>query len=136
MRNWRALLEETYRLGPAALHLDELRAHAPLWLLSNHRSHWLEPRLRRFGLTGYFQRILVSDRIGQAKPEPGAFAPLLRSGYAPETILFLDDRERNIKAARTLGLNAILVGPDGAWLHEVRHALLPTHAGTATALKS
>jgi len=114
-RDWRALLEESYEPGPVARFLEEWRARTPIWLLSNHRSHWLEPRLRRFGLEGLFDRVLVSDRIGHAKPDPAAFAPLVRAARTPASVLFLDDRERNVLAARALGLCAVQVAPGTEW---------------------
>ena len=118
-RDWRALLEESYELGPVAPHLERWREHASIWLLSNHRSHWLWPRLDRFGLSGLFDRVLVSDRIGHAKPDPAAFAPLLEAARSAGSILFLDDRARNVTAARALGLRALQVAPGTDWLDRV-----------------
>ena len=55
----RALLEAGYTLGPLAVHLNAWATRVPVWLLSNHRSHWLRPRLQRFGIYHLFQRVLV-----------------------------------------------------------------------------
>ena len=43
-------LEAEYQLGPAAGHLAAWSSRIPIWLLSNHRSHWLLPRIERFQL--------------------------------------------------------------------------------------
>jgi HAD superfamily hydrolase (TIGR01509 family) len=92
-----------------------------LWILSNHRSPWLEPRLERFDLDRFFERVLVSDRIGHAKPDAGAFAPLLESR---SPLLFLDDRKRNVEAARALGIEAVHLTHDAPWLATVDRFVL------------
>ncbi len=109
---WRARLESLYELGPAAPYLDRWRALVPIWLLSNHRTHWLLPRLARFGLTDKFERVLVSDALRAAKPSPQAFEPVLRSGVDPRRVLFLDDQEHNVASARRRGLRAELLAAD------------------------
>jgi putative hydrolase of the HAD superfamily len=117
---WRRRLEERYDAGPAAPHLDRWHRHASLWMLSNHRSAWLHPRLARFGLDGVFERILVSDRIGAVKPEPEAFRAALEGLESPELALVVDDRKRNIRAARALGIPAVRVAvADPGWVDEV-----------------
>lgn len=99
----RADLESRYRPGPW---FDIVTDHdGPIWLLSNHRTDWLLPRLERFGIIDRFERILVSDALGAAKPSPEAFAPLLPLGE----IAYFDDSARNVDAARALGLAASLV---------------------------
>lgn len=101
----RADLERRYRPGPW---FDFVVAHdGPLWLLSNHRTDWLLPRLERFGLAERFDRVLVSDALGAAKPSPDAFAPLVEHG----SLVFFDDSQRNVDAARAQGLTAERVTP-------------------------
>lgn len=61
-------LERDYAPGPwfdFAAHHD-----GPIWLLSNHRTEWLLPRLERFAILDRFDRIIVSDpdRNGQTRP--------------------------------------------------------------------
>ncbi len=103
----RADLEARYREGPW---FDFVKHHdGPMWLLSNHRSSWLLPRLERFGISDRFDRVLVSDVLGAAKPSPEAFAPLL----AGDATVYFDDSPCNIEAARALGVNAHLVAPTG-----------------------
>lgn len=121
--DWRGELESRYALGPAAPHLDRWRARVPLWLLSNHRTHWLRPRLERFGLASKFDRVLVSDALGVAKPDPRGFQALLDSQPDPQRVLFVDDQARNVRAARELGLRALHLTPDLAALAEVDRLL-------------
>ena len=101
----RADLEARYRPGPW-FHFV-MRHDGPMWLLSNHRAAWLVPRLERFGVADRFDRILVSDMLGAAKPSERAFAPL-RSH--PDTVFF-DDSPCNVDAARSFGIESHLVEP-------------------------
>jgi FMN phosphatase YigB (HAD superfamily) len=98
----RADLEARYRPGPWFQFVA--RYDGPMWLLSNHRTTWLLPRLERFGVVDRFERILVSDAIRAAKPSARAFAPL----QGLDT-MFFDDSPCNVEAARALGIDARLV---------------------------
>ena len=96
----RADLERRYAPGP--LYDLVRRSTGRLWLLSNHRGDWLRPRLERFALTERFERILVSDEQGAAKPSPEAFVHLVNTGC-----LYIDDLANNIDVARSLGIDAL-----------------------------
>jgi putative hydrolase of the HAD superfamily len=99
----RADLESRYRPGPWFQFVT--RHEGPMWLLSNHRTEWLLPRLERFGVGDQFERILVSDALGAAKPSATAFAALRTR---PDAVFF-DDSARNVEAARKLGIAAHVV---------------------------
>ena len=94
-----AELEERYEAGPLFHRLDAISD--PIWLLSNHRSEWLMPRIARFGLEGRFERVYVSDAIGFVKPEPGAFR-FVRELAGERTIRYLDDKPANVTVAATV----------------------------------
>lgn len=52
--------------------------------------------------------VTFSYDIDAAKPDPAAFHAALDSlGVSPERVIFIDDTERNVLAAREEGLNAI-----------------------------
>jgi putative hydrolase of the HAD superfamily len=121
--DWRAALEAGYRRGAAAPHLRRWAALLPLWLLSNHRSEWLLPRLVRFDLNDCVDRVLVSDAIGAAKPDPAAFLPILEAVSDPRRILFIDDQRRNVEVAQEMGMSALHADPHGAWVSRVDHVL-------------
>ena len=97
-------LESRYRPGPWFQFVT--RHDGPMWLLSNHRTEWLLPRLERFGVADRFERILVSDALGAAKPSPAAFAAL----QPRNDVVFFDDSACNVGAARELGIEAYVVG--------------------------
>src|SRR5699024_3562985 len=79
-----------------------------LGLLSNIPHELADLFAERFPhLLALFPVLGLSCRIGSAKPEPDAFAWCLRGLELPaEQVLFVDDSERNVLAARDLGLGA------------------------------
>jgi HAD superfamily hydrolase (TIGR01509 family) len=81
------------------------------WMLSNHRSCWLLPRLERFGIADRFERVLVSDLLGVAKPDPAAFAPLT-DAMQHDVVCLIDDSPVNVAAARAAGIDARLLPSD------------------------
>jgi putative hydrolase of the HAD superfamily len=122
-RDWQAILEAGYTRGPAEPHLRRWSACVPVWLLSNHRTHWLLPRLKRFGVLEYFERILVSDTVGAAKPERNAFQVLLGQNSHAKRLLFVDDQACNVETARQLGLGSLHAQADGSWVAAVYNSL-------------
>lgn len=102
-----ARLQESYERGPLFDHVAAT-SHR-MWLLSNHHSGWLIPQLRRFALADRFERILVSDELGMAKPSPQVFE-LVRREAGAGRVLLLDDSAANVVAARRAGLDAHRVG--------------------------
>lgn len=113
-------LERSYRPGP--LFRFAATTTRRLWLLSNHRTGWLLPRLERFGIADRFERVLVSDALGVAKPRPGAFEEVLAASRRARVRL-LDDSAANVAAARGLGIDAHLVVTPGS--HPARHRHRP-----------
>jgi putative hydrolase of the HAD superfamily len=62
-----------------------------------------------------FDFVVDSSEVGVRKPNPAIFEKALQiAGLAPEQVLFLDDFEGNIVAARALNIPCILVDGDGA----------------------
>lgn len=116
-------LGESYRPGPAACCLDRWSQHLPIWLLSNHRSHWVLPQLVSMNLAGVFERLLISDETGIVKPDPQAFAQLLNGQVVASDILFVDDQLHNTQAAEELGLRTVHASPGAAWAADIDAAL-------------
>lgn len=96
-------LERLYRPGPL-FPFVACGTHR-MWLLSNHRSGWLLPRLTRFGLADRFERVLISDQRGVAKPDPAAFEPVAEA-MSDARVCLLDDSAGNVDAARRMGIDA------------------------------
>lgn len=94
-------IELVRRLAPAI----------PQYVFSNtnaaHHRHW---GTRYRGALALRRRQFVSYQMGFRKPERAAFEMISRETGVPlEGILFLDDTGENIDAARSLGIQAVLV---------------------------
>jgi putative hydrolase of the HAD superfamily len=56
-----------------------------------------------------FDSLTFSCEVGVCKPEPEIYQDCLNKlGLEPSEVLFLDDRESNVRAAEALGWNAVL----------------------------
>jgi 2-haloacid dehalogenase len=76
--------------------------------LSNMEAEKFVLRRSRYPFFEWFDGHVISGIEGVAKPDPHIFEILLsRYGLAPETTVFIDDAERNVTAARQLGIVAL-----------------------------
>jgi len=104
---------------------QELRPHYKLALLTNNTHEWLRISLARYPLADLFPVIVNSAGVGMRKPDPRIYqwtCELL--GVTPAECLFIDDRERNTKAAEALGMRTI-VFRSAAQLRAALDAMLP-----------
>ncbi len=87
--------------------LADLASRCTLACLSNTNVvHW--PHIRdTLGLGGLLHHYYLSHEIGHLKPNPAIFEHVLHDlGRNPEQVVFLDDNQVNVDAARALGLQA------------------------------
>ena len=92
----------TWMPGMAEL-LDDLDGVVVRATASNYPD-WIE-ELALGPLAGRFDRVLASCHLGVRKPEPAFFTRLLDElALPPGEVLFVDDREENVVAARAVGL--------------------------------
>ncbi len=104
---WEARRRQDLPVEPAmdAL-LDRLRGRVRLGLLSN-AGRGARERLDALGVSARFDDVVCSGDVGLAKPDPAIFRLAAhRLGVAPEACAFIDDTERHVAAARTIGLRA------------------------------
>ncbi len=81
----------------------------PVWLLSNTNDFHYDILLEHFPFMQWVNGGIYSFMVGSMKPEPAIYEYAIpKSGLRPEEILFIDDLEVNVQAARDLGLNAIV----------------------------
>ncbi|HLK78309.1 MAG TPA: HAD-IA family hydrolase [Streptosporangiaceae bacterium] len=102
--SWRAV-------DPRMLDLLDIlsRSGLTLGLLSNIPPELADEFLQRHAWLGRFAALGFSRRIGHVKPEPAAFDWCVRTlGVEPARILFVDDREENVRAARARGMQGHL----------------------------
>jgi HAD superfamily hydrolase (TIGR01549 family) len=80
----------------------------PLYLLSNtNELHFEYIRENYAALLKPFRAFILSYRVGGRKPEAAIFQALIRqAGVPPARILYTDDKEDFVAAARTHGLTA------------------------------
>lgn len=120
-----AELEARYRSGPL---FEWVRgSEEPIWLLTNHRTDWLQARLARSGLEGRFERVYVSDAIGRVKPEFEAFSFAQEQAGGRE-ITYVDDKPGNVAAASSVFARAMTVGEAIETLAPGGAAVLPRAA--------
>jgi HAD superfamily hydrolase (TIGR01509 family) len=92
----------------ALLH-DLARRAVPLYCLSNMPASTFTYLRERHEFWSLFQGIVISGEVRMAKPEPAIFAHLLeRHGLVAHASVFIDDLAPNVRAAQSLGLQAVL----------------------------
>ena len=89
--------------------VDELAAGGvPLYALSNWSAETFHHARGRFSVLDRFRGIVVSGEEKVIKPDERIFRVLFeRHGVAPDRSIFIDDVERNVAAARALGMTGI-----------------------------
>jgi FMN phosphatase YigB (HAD superfamily) len=76
--------------------------------LNNESRELNEHRLNAFGLRELFDYFICSGYVHEMKPLPDIYrAASDISGFAPETALFIDDKQENCEAAEAIGMQAI-----------------------------
>jgi FMN phosphatase YigB (HAD superfamily) len=88
--------------------VQHLAARFPLFLLSNTNAlHFAHIQERYRAVLDPFRAFVLSYQVGSRKPEPGIYQALIRQVQRPpEEILFLDDKEIFVAAARGQGMAA------------------------------
>lgn len=101
-------LRTSYRFidGVEALLHELANARVEMHLLSNYPV-WSEMLDEKLGLSRFAPWTFVSWRTGVRKPDPQAYARAMRALSRPaHELLFIDDRQVNVDAARAVGLDA------------------------------
>lgn len=91
-----------------------------LFVLSNTNpimfNHWINREFKKAGrsINDYFDGIVTSFQEGVCKPDPLIFQKLIdRYSLNPEETIMLDDSDKNILSAKSVGLNAVRIDADG-----------------------
>jgi len=115
-RSGRALprLHEQWRQAQTAIqaNIDLVRALRPGYRCSVLSNADLSLRARLEGelrLHDLFDDIVISAEVGMAKPRPEIFRLAAeRLGVPPEACVFVDDWDKNVEAARGVGMQGVL----------------------------
>jgi 2-haloacid dehalogenase len=113
--------------GPIDTNVSLLKSlkdmHIPCYALTNMEERAYFARRERFEFMKWFDGCVVSgcERVG--KPDPRFFAILFeRYGLVSKQCLFIDDRLRNVTAARALGMKGIQYLPSTDLRRELSNA--------------
>lgn len=125
--------------GPFAGSLELVRSlHGTIRMgcLSNTNPvHW-QRHLDHWGIVQHFDWTFTSHELGLLKPDPAVFDHVIRTiGTSPDRLLFLDDSDEHVRAARDSGMRAQRT----RGLREVQDALrslLPADSTAGRALHS
>ncbi len=101
--------------------IDGVRERVPCYAISNTNAVHLAELERAFpAVLARFRQVFVSHAIGHRKPQPEAFAHVLRAiGVPAAGVMFFDDLADNVDGARACGMQGVVVtGPA-----DVRRAL-------------
>lgn len=95
----------------------------PVWLLSNTNEFHYDILQQHFPFMQWVEGGTYSFMVGSMKPEPLIYEEAIRkSGFQAGEILFIDDLEANVAAARDQGLNAICFRGFDSFEAELRKA--------------
>lgn len=110
----RAMLVSEIRPLPALERLKAWRKRASLNVLSNHRTEWIAPVLKR--VYPFADHVIVSAEAGCRKPEPEIYSRMDECLDGYEDILFVDDTPKNLPQGAALGWKTLLADEGGAWM--------------------
>ena len=109
-------LEDAYLAGHRLIEgtldvLPQLRQrHRRLACLSNDVASWSLKLRQRFGLESWIDHWFISGDLGLRKPSSEIYRLAAdRLGARPQDIVFVDDRLRNLDAAKAVGFNTVLL---------------------------
>jgi putative hydrolase of the HAD superfamily len=108
--SWQHLQDGTVRL------VSDLQARGKRLALLSNAPHEVARGIAGLPVARHFEHLLFSCDFRSAKPDPGCFGrALTRLGTPAEEVIFIDDREENVRAAAAMGMRAILfTGPEQA----------------------
>ena len=87
----------------------KLRKNYKLGLLSTHAKEWISYCNKKFNFYNLFDQKVFSYNIKVAKPNRRAYLHIIKKFKTkPQFCLFIDDQEKNLKAARVLCMKTIL----------------------------
>jgi putative hydrolase of the HAD superfamily len=94
--------------------LQSLKKRYRLILLSNTNEIHFEFVEERYPILGHIEERVLSYQVGCMKPDEKIYhTAVAKADVAPEEILFTDDRQENIDAARAIGIQAIQFQSEG-----------------------
>ena len=91
---------------------DAISVFESISCLSNDVFEWSKKLRKRFKLEEYISEWYISGVFQARKPSEEIYLKFLaKSGFKASQIIFVDDREKNLESARSLGFGTILFDP-------------------------
>lgn len=118
-------VKETQEPNEPFIHFikEHLAGKVRLCILSNFTKD-LPEYIRRFHLDHIFEQVIVSANLKIKKPDQRIYQYALQSMNAvPQESLFIDDKEKNIKAAVDLGMKGVLFKDTDEAIQKIKHLL-------------
>jgi len=102
----------------------------PIYALSNWSAETFPFAQRRFEFLQWFRAIFLSAQVRLVKPDPRIFKHFCETfALRPEQIVYIDDLQHNVEAARAIGMHAIRFSDPASLRQElVQLSLLPSGA--------
>lgn len=101
--------------------IDELKEEYKLYYLSDNVRERVEKISNKHNFLEWFEGGIFSHEVGIRKPHPGVYkAAIEKIGVKPEEIVFIDDKEKNLPPAETLGMSVLLYSTP----HQLREDLV------------
>lgn len=117
------LLGEYEGVGEIMAALNEAEAVTTAMLSNTNARHWAR-RERDFPTCGAAEAAHASHLLRLAKPDAAIFRAFEREvGAAPGSIVFFDDLEENVEAARAAGWSAVRIDHEAETAPQIRGAL-------------
>lgn len=122
---WRECIEKDFLIYPEmAKFVKKLRE---MRIKTSVLSNTIEPHIKVIKKhLGYkdFNTLIFSCRVGTRKPELGVYKLALKKlKVKPEECIFIDDKNRNLKPAKKLGMKVILAKNPKQVIHDVSKIL-------------
>lgn len=86
-----------------------VKGHYKLAIISNDSSRWSRYIREKFDINQYFDVISISGDLKMQKPDPRIFQLTMEQlGCEAADCVYVDDRRKNLAAAKTLGMNTVM----------------------------
>jgi len=119
----RALLIQSLEPLPGLYRLATWSQIADIHIVSNHCKEWLTPTLER--VEPYAKSITISNQVGLSKPDIRIFQHVEKQfAHSNQTIIYVDDQEKNLKRAMELGWSTLLADQEHRWIEQVDQLLV------------
>ena len=101
-------LYKTERIDPRMVDwIADLHEQFKIGLITNAHHEFIDPLLAETHLVRHLDAVTVSSKVGVTKPHPAIFQHCINElGVHPHEVVFMDDLERYVTAAKELGMQA------------------------------